>query len=190
MSTRDESHDVSLAALDDYVSGVTDDANASRLEAALFDAAARGEDIAFVDRIARDAEHLHRHGTYHPGMTQRDADALRASGRRVAWLELAAGERIATVRFPRTAEFMVVRSPFDLSGVNRIDVEIEIPGVGVIKTMRDIVFDPRDNALFACCEAPLAIQAARARSIWHCYSVEGDVRRELAAMTLQLEIVD
>ena len=145
--------------------------------------------MALLDRVACDAAHLDARGTFHPGFTQKQADALRASGRRVAWLDLEAGERIAHMKFPRDAEFMVIRAPFDLTGVTRIDCEIEVPGIGVIKTMRDTVFDPADEALFACCEAALAIQASRSPSIWHCYSIEGNTRHELAAFELRHDVV-
>lgn len=151
-----------LRALDDYLSGHMSDADAAGFEEALFDGAAAtpsaqaaAGEAGFVDRLARIVAWLVDRGLYQVGITRREVDQLAASGRRV---QIADFGRPGTtsVTLARETEIFVMRFEVDLHGVDRVDIEVEAPGRGIIKTFPEVRFDPEDGALYGCCTRALA----------------------------------
>jgi hypothetical protein len=150
-----------LAALDDYVTGVMDEARAVELEQALFAGLGGGgeTDVAllFHDRLLRTATRALAAGTWDIGATRREVDALLASGRRIDYAELdqlMTGE--ISVPSDPAVELVIVRLPVDLVGVEQVDFEITEPDGRPVKTIRDFRFDAADGALYAVCDARLA----------------------------------
>ena len=156
---RDDGDD--LAAVDDYVTGVMDDARAAELEQALFAGAGGGGEndaaLVFHDCLVRTAARALSAGTWEIGATRREVDALLASGRRIDYWELdqpQAGEGEAPS--DPAVELVIVRLNVDLAGVEQVDFEISDLDGGAVKTIRDFRFDPADGALYAVCDAGLA----------------------------------
>ena len=55
-----------------------------------------------------------------------------------------------------------MRFAVDLTGVKRLDWELGLHGIGVVKLHPDIEFDAADGAVFTCCEVELARAGALA----------------------------
>ncbi|MBC7170793.1 MAG: hypothetical protein H5U40_00110 [Polyangiaceae bacterium] len=165
-----------LSAIDDYVSGHMDDVEAERLEEALF-ASADADAMLFLDRVARLGDFIVALGTLHPGITRREIDALAAAGRRVDLRDLGAPGAY-TFAPVGDVDIVVQRAAVGLFGVERVDIEIDLPNVGHVKTLRDVRVDPDDGAVYAACDATLARMAMTAseRSI-HRIVVERDGQR-------------
>ncbi len=168
-----------LERLDDYVSGTMADDDAAAFEEALFGAAAAGE-VDFVDRLARGSAFLFERGTFYMGATRRELDALAAKGLRVYVLDLGR-PGACEARFEANCDVFVTRLDARLHGIEYVDVEIEIPGHGVLKTMRDVRVDPEDGAIYGACERDLALAAySGGRTISRVLATR-DGRRELVA---------
>ncbi len=85
--------DVRTAALDDYVTGSMQDADAAAFEEALFDTAARGvdEDAAYFDELARSMRFIGRHGVIGRSFTRAEVERL-SKKERMLILELDAAK--------------------------------------------------------------------------------------------------
>jgi hypothetical protein len=99
-------------------------------------------------------------------------------GARLAYVELPPDASRPCV-VPRDAEIVITRIPLDLAGAERVDLEVEIPGHGLVKVMPDVEFEPGADAIYTCCEGGLARQAVGLTVKTHFYArtAEGDRRR-------------
>lgn len=171
-----------LDALDDYASGAMADDEARAFEEEMFATAPDNEALKYLDRTVRTANKLLRRGGWSIGSTREDVDRLIAENPRVKYVDL--GETSGVKRIERWAddlEFVIVRLGVDLRGVASVDVEVEDPAIGPLKVFRDVNYDPKDLALYAICEAPLARLAwGRPRVITRIVG-ERDGRREKLA---------
>ncbi len=165
------------------------DAEAARLEEELF-AAPDAPEVLWLDAMARLAAHIESRGTYEMGITRAAVDAAMRSGRRVAFVDLGRGGPDVVAQFPRSAEQIITRVECDFGDIERLDCEIEIPGHGIVKTIRDIAFDRENRSIYAYCEASLAQLAVQARSRSHLIGYRGNERRELAVIEVKSVLVD
>jgi hypothetical protein len=149
--------DARFAALDDYVTGSMQDADAAAFEEALFDDAARGanEDAAYFDELARSMRFIGRHGVIGRSFTRVEVERL-SKKERMLILELDAKKPMELEPWGDDIDVVVTHLPVDLRGADTADVVVERPDGTHIKTFRDIGCDPADGSLFAYCEAPLA----------------------------------
>jgi hypothetical protein len=153
----------SIGTIDDYVSGAMSDDDAERFEEELF-AAPDDESLAALDRHARLAAHLVARGTFHFGVTRAQFEAMQRSGMRVQTLELGPPGHVQ-MRLRRDVDLIVIRYDVGLLGIDRVDIELAIPATGMGKTMRDVLVDPDDGAIYGVCEATLAISAFTAGQV-------------------------
>jgi len=147
-----------LSELDDYVSGEMQDAQSDAFEERMFDAEAQPElqaELLFLDRMTQLTEHIVRLGSLNPGLTRRELDALIARGRRVDLRELGAPGTFTVAPLVAGSELVVQRADLQLFDVKTVDLEIDLPELGHVKTLRDLPVDPEDGAVYACCDARL-----------------------------------
>lgn len=146
-----------LEAIDDYVSGAMTDDAARAFEEELFASAPQNESLQYLDRTLRTANKLFRRGGWTIGSTREEVDRLLATNPRVSYFDLgeAGGEKRISA-WGEGLDFVVFRLGVDLRGIASVDVEVEDPAVGPLKVFRDVNFDPKDLALYAVCEEPLA----------------------------------
>jgi len=145
-----------LAQLDDYLSGRMSDAERDRFEDRLFELGGALEaEVAFLDRLLRFTQHIVELGTLHPGLTRAEVDSLLAAGRRVDVRELGAPGRLMVEPLAEGTEVVVQRADLRLFDVTAVDLEIVLPELGHVKTLRDLKVDPHDGAVYACCDAAL-----------------------------------
>ena len=180
-----------LAALDDYQTGAMPDAEADAFEDRLFAAAADDDESThFLDTMIRAARHLAERTTFQIGHTRREVDALLAT-RDCVFIDCGT-ERAVQVTVRRDAELFITRFALDLQGIERVEVENHLDGVGHIKTMRDIRFDAADGALHGVCEAALwhmSVDHGR-RVVSKFYGYAGDTRRLLGENEIQVSYLD
>jgi hypothetical protein len=147
-----------LAKLDDYTSGAMPDAEAESFEEALFVRAARGEagEAEFSEGLRRAAEWIVANGTFSVGSTREEVEALRATGARISYLEFGTGGVVHVPAFPPEFDYLVYRLDVDLRGYDAVDVLVETPDGELIKTFRDVRYDPHEGSIYGVCHAPLA----------------------------------
>jgi hypothetical protein len=167
-----------LAELDDYVRGKDSDAQAEAYEDKLFARALAGEapELTFRAQLARTFNTMDARGTLDLWLTSQDLARLLASGLRVMQFEL----DLAHPAVPDLSidfDLLVTKIPLDLAGVRRLDAEVLSSDGVLLKTMPDITFDPRDQAVYACCEAELARTAASVGSITRVWATDDHGRR-------------
>ncbi len=148
MTTPTRLHD-----LDAYLTGEMSDADAERLEEALFDAP-DDPDLAFFDRLTRHGAKLVEHGTWDIGVPAQHIDALVAAGHKVHVFD-AGPPGAGTVHFDSTCDFMVTKLHLGRTDLARVDVEINIVAHGLQKTIKDVLVDT-DGIIYGLCERPLA----------------------------------
>jgi hypothetical protein len=175
---------VPFAELDDYVSGHMGEAESEAFEERLFHAEAQPElqaELLFLDRLTQLTEHIVQLGSLNPGLTRSELDALIARGRRVDLREITPGS-FAVAPAAADAELVVQRADLQLFGVKSVDLEIDLPELGHVKTLRDLTVDPEDGAVYACCDATLFRMATEMseRTIYRVVVVR-DGRRETIA---------
>jgi hypothetical protein len=147
-----------IEQIDDYVSGTMEETDADAFEVDLFDAAAHGDGdltrlAADWSSIAFGVRTLAARGTLEPFVTRAEVERLRASGLRVQVLDFGDGGLVFGTLY-RSTDVLVTRFGLDLSGVDRLEVERGIEGLGFVTT--EVAFDPHDGAAYACCEGALA----------------------------------
>lgn len=169
-----------LAALDDYVAGVADGFDVDAFEASLF-ADPDDEELRFLDRISRLGEEIVAIGALHPGLTRREIDALVAAGRRVDLRDVGSPRTYTLTPPADGAEIVVQRADLGLRDVAFVDIEIDLPGIGHVKTLRDVKVDPDDGAVYSCCEATLFRMAMESERTIHRVVVVRDGARETIA---------
>jgi hypothetical protein len=177
--------DPQLAELDDYVSGQMSETERDAFEERMFSMELHAElqaELLFLDRMTRLAEHIVQLGSLHPGLTKRELDALIALGRRVDLRELGAPGTITVTPPAAGAQLVVQRADLRVFDVESVDVEIDLPELGHVKTLRDLKVDPEDGAVYACCDATL-FQMAMSQSERTTFRVVAvrDGRRETIA---------
>jgi hypothetical protein len=168
------------ARLDDYVRGALDDEHAEGFEDELFERALAGAapELAFRSGLSATLKVMDARGTLEPWITARDVARVRASGLRVVYFELdLANPNMPEI--PPGTDLLIGRIPLDLTGVRELEVEALASDGRVLKSMPDVKFDPSDNAIYACCEADLALLAARADRTTRFWAVEESGRRLL-----------
>lgn len=146
-----------LERLDDYVRGAPHDDD-DAYEADLFARALEGAapELVALDSLSASLRDSARRGTLPNFATAAQVERLRPEdGGRVAFVNPMTGHWPVT----EATELLVIKVPLELAGVERVDVENVIVGVGPVKTMPDVVFEAGDNALYLCCEASLAARA-------------------------------
>lgn len=150
--------DTPLASLDDYTSGAMADADAEAFEEALFSRAARGDaaEAEFGERLRRAAEWVRQNASFNVGSTREEVEALRATGARISYLEFGTGGVVNVPAFPPDFEYFVYRLGVDLRGYDAVDVRVETPDGELIKTFRDVRYDPHEGSIYGVCHAPLA----------------------------------
>jgi hypothetical protein len=170
--------------LDDYVRGAVDDAQAHEYEEDFFARSLAGEapDLAFHVGLAATLREMDARGTLELWVTARDVERIRASGLRVVLFELDM-ENPAMPEIPPGTDLLIGRVPLDLAGVRSLEVEVVSSDGRVLKRMPDVLFDPADGAVFACCDADLARIAANADRTSRFWAVEDSGRRLLLEVT-------
>lgn len=145
-----------LSLIDDYLSGRMSEPERDAFEERLFefDGALQAE-VAFLDRLARFTHHIVALGTLHPGLTRAEVDHLRAAGRCVELRELGTPGTITAQPLAPGTEVVVQRADLRLFDVDSVDLEIVLPELGHVKTLRELKVDPSDGAVYACCDATL-----------------------------------
>jgi hypothetical protein len=171
---------ISLEALDDYLGRHMGDEEAEAFEEALFEAAAAG-DVRFLDRVARVGRHLDDLRLFDHTFTRRDYEALVAAGRRVELREAGPPGIVENVP-PGDVEVVVTRVELGLEGTRHVDVEFEIPDVGVVKTLRDVAIDPEDGALYLACDVNLMRTTLELPRVFNRVVIERNGEREAVAV--------
>lgn len=168
------------ARLDEYVRGEGSEESAAAYEDELFARALAGDapELSFRHGLEVAFRSMEARGTTELWMTAKQVEEMRAKGTRVAFVEFdpAKGE---VAPFPEDTEILVTRIPVDLTGVERLDIEILSPDEVLLKAMPEVSFDPSDQAIFACCEIDLARVSIASRAIARAFSVEKSGRRLL-----------
>lgn len=163
--------DERIERLDDYVRGVLPEDAARAYEEELFAAALEGDGAALesYDVLVRTLQQLGDRGTLPAYLSPEAAAELRARyGDRVCYREVT-DEPEQRIVIPRSAEFLLTYTKVDLEGIDRVDIEIEVPGMGPIKTMPDVQFTPGSDGIYGFCEATLAQQTTDMPIITRCW---------------------
>ncbi len=151
-----------LLDLDAYVTGELPDGAADALEEAMFDAP-DDADVAVLDRIARHGAHLAAHGTFDMGITRADFEARIARGDSmhvsIAGPPNGGDAEPRSTSVSESKAFTVTVLETGITGLERIDAEIEMLDHGTTMTIRDAVIDPVDGRVYSLCERPLAMIA-------------------------------
>jgi hypothetical protein len=148
-------------ALDAYQAGVMPDTEAAVFEEELFAAAAGGtaSEAELVDRLSLIGRYLWPRGGWDFGSSRARVDELIAAGHRVQVLVPQPGppgQPLVVPRIDDDAELVATHVAIDVRGYESVDVVVEKPDGTLLKTFRDIGFDPTDGSVYALCEAPLA----------------------------------
>lgn len=176
--------DEALEALDDYVSGAMDDDEATRFEAALFDAAvAEGaaSDAAWLERFRRGAVELAARGSFDITYTLAEAQALMASSPLdILFVDAGAPPPASeTLRLLADRDLAIFSFPVDLSGVAHVDLELGTPEQPRVVVLPDVKVDRDEHRVLLCCEGDLARVALRQPFVTTVVAVDGPNRRVL-----------
>jgi hypothetical protein len=168
------------ARLDEYLRTADSEESAAAYEEDLFARALAGDapELSFRRGLEVAFRSMEARGTTELWMTGKQVDEMRAKGTRVAFVEFdpAKGEVAA---IPEGTEILVTRVPLDLSGVERLDIEIRSPDEVLLKAMPEVSFDPKDQAIYACCEIELARASIASGAIARAFSIENGRKRLL-----------
>ncbi|HSC87089.1 MAG TPA: hypothetical protein VLC09_07460 [Polyangiaceae bacterium] len=171
--TRMAGRDVeALERLDDYVRGSLDEAHAGAFEEDLFERALLGAapELSFRHGLGATLQVMKARGTLDLWLTAEGVQRLvQSSGLRVVVWEYGAPEGPP---LQADTELLVTRIPFELHGIRRLEADVCATDGRLLKTMPDVIFDPEDGAVFACCEAELARTANAAVTITRVYAID------------------
>jgi len=144
--------------LDDYVSGAMSDDECEAFELSLFERAARSEapEADFSERLRRASEWIARRGAFNVGSTRAEVEALRAAGMSMSYLEFGRGGVVEVPALSHDVELFVYHLDVDVRGSDAVDVLVETPSGELLKTFRDVRYDPTDGSIYGVCEMPLA----------------------------------
>jgi hypothetical protein len=145
-------------AFDAYQSGDMADDEAASFEEELFAASALGaaEEATFVDKVSRITRYLFPRGGLDVGSSRARVEELIASGLRVQLVEPKPVRAPVLPRIEDDADLVITHVPVDVRGYESVDFIIEKPDGEILKTFRDVGWDPVDGTVYAVCEAPLA----------------------------------
>jgi hypothetical protein len=163
-----------------YLSGDLDAASEDELEAALFDAP--HEEIDALAELIGMLRRLGERGTYEPFVLPEEAARIRAARPRVLALEATHPRWEPSISVADDFEIFLSFFPVDLSGIERVEVAWEAPGVGEVRAM-EARFDPAAGGLWLCCERELALRSTN-NVVIRIYEREGDGRRLLRAFDI------
>ncbi|HYQ45904.1 MAG TPA: hypothetical protein VER11_28235 [Polyangiaceae bacterium] len=152
--------DDALALLDDYLSAAMSDVHASDFEERLFAEAAAGRapELGYLDTLFDQAQWFVMRGGFSSGATAEQIAELRKLPH-VHYIDVEADTRVGA--WPADTKYVVYRLDVDLRGYENIDVAIVTPDGEHRKWFRDVVYDPKDGALYGACDAPLAASTFR-----------------------------
>lgn len=173
-----------LTRLDDYVRG-KDDTGVGEYEEQLFSRSLAGSapEVAFFSSLASTLRRMDARGTLDLWLCERDLERVRASGLKAVVWEWHP-ERPFPPEIPPGTDLVITRIPLPLAGVRSIDADIHATDGRLLKRMPDVLFDPADGAVYACCEAELARTATSApRTVTKLWAVTGSERHLLAELT-------
>lgn len=167
-----------LARIDDYTSGMLDDA----FEEELFAEAAEGraDELVFVDMLHRVAPWFRPRGGFVGGVTRAKLEELRAAPH-VHYIEIPVDQPHAVAAWPADTRLVVYKIDVDLRGYDRVDVVACRPDGTLVKTFRDVACDPNDGAIYAVCDEPLARASFRGGSFVSRIEATRDGKREVVA---------
>jgi hypothetical protein len=150
-----------LSRLDDYVRGREDDADVGAYEEELFGRALAGDapELAFHAGLGATLRVMNARGSLDIWLTARDVERVRSSGLKTVLYEYNPDDP-QPLDIPAGTDLLITRIPLPLEGVRSIEAEIYSSEGRLLKRMPDILFDPGDGAVYACCEADLARTAA------------------------------
>ena len=164
-----------LHELDAYLTGEHEDAGA--FEEAMFDAP-DDPDLHFFDRVTRHGARLAAHGTFDMGCLPELIDGLIAKGHRVQLEERWPGK--CRIDIADDTEILATKLHIGRTDLERVDVEISVPRLGVAKTIRDALVDQRDGTACGMCERSLAVLAYTAGAAHVRIRERGGERRVIA----------
>jgi hypothetical protein len=177
--------ETALARVDDYVRGGGDDASLDEYEAELFQRSLEGHapEVAFHAGLASTLRLMSARGSLDLWICARDIERVRASGLKAMVWEWTP-ERPLPPEIPAGTDLLITRIPLPLAGVTSLDAETYSTDGRLLKRMPDVLFEPADGAIFACCEAELARAAASApRTVTKVWAVGDGERRLVAELT-------
>jgi hypothetical protein len=173
-----------LARLDDYVRGHDGDDAAHEYEEALFGRALAGNapEADFHASLGSTLRFMDARGSLELWLTGRDVERVRASGLKTVLYEYT--KNLELPEIPPGTDLLITRVPLPLEGVRSIEAEVYANDGRLLKRMPDVLFDPADGAVFACCEAELARAAASntQRTVTKVWVVTDTERRLLAEL--------
>jgi len=147
-----------LEQLDDYVSGVMTDAEATTFEETLFEDD-NEETVRFFDRSQRLLLWLAEMGGFDP-MFGPEVDALKQRVKvHVVTIDPSRGKKMTIDRWPSEMEVIVFHCVVDTRGYEEIEAEVQNPNGTPIKTFRGIVPEPSTGNVYSVCSEPLARMA-------------------------------
>jgi hypothetical protein len=177
--------ETALSHLDDYVRGRENGASVAEYETELFERALAGSapEVAFHAGLASTLRLMNARGSLDLWICERDIERVRASGLKAMVWEWTL-EHPLPPEIPPGTDLVITRIPLPLAGVRTIDAEIYSADGRLLKRMPDVLFEPADGAIFACCEAELARAAASApRTLTKVWAVSDGERRLVAELT-------
>lgn len=188
---RTREQDEELERLDDYVRGLGTDADVAWFEGDLFARALSGEarELRAFDWLAATFRQLGDRGTFMNYLSAvQAAEMQRRYGGRIMFVEMPLGTERQRVVLDPNAELLLTRTPIDASGIDRIDVEAHVEGVGLVKTMPDVTFDAEEGVIWGCCEMELARQTAGMPLLSKYWGYNRDGRRLLGEVLAFAEL--
>jgi len=174
-----------LERVDDYVRRQADDASVTDYEEELFLRALEGEasEVAFHAGLSCTLRKMNARGTLDLWIMAADIERVRATGLKTLVWEYSP-DATHELEIPPDTDLLITRIPLPLEGVRSIDAEIYSMDGRLLKRMPDILFDPADGAVYACCEAELARTASNApRTVTKVWAVTDSGRRCVAHLT-------
>jgi hypothetical protein len=166
-----------LSRLDDYVRLRHEDEDA--YEEDLFSRALEGNapEAIFHAALGATLRRMNARGVLELWLTAKDVERVLASGLKAFFWEWNP-EDPAPLEIPPDSDLLITRIRMPLEGVRAVEAELCALDGTLLKLMPDVVFDPADGALYACCEPELVRTAATApKAIMKVFAVMGTERR-------------
>lgn len=169
-----------LTRLDDYIRG-REDEDVGAYEEDLFARALEGKapEALFHAGLSAALRLMNARGSLDLWLTPRDVERVRASGLKTLLYEFDPANP-APLDIPPDTDLLITRIIMPLEGVRSIEAEVYASDGRLLKRMPDVLFDPAEGAVYACCEADLARAAAAApETITKVFAVTDTERRLL-----------
>jgi hypothetical protein len=170
--------DTALARLDDYLRRHASVEPADDYEQDLFERALAGAapELGLREHLETALRAMNARGTLDLWLTAREVEQLSARGLRVLHYVLDPPNP-APLDLSADFDILVTKILIDLTGIRRVDAEVLTPDGVRLKLMPDIGFDPKDGAVFACCEAELARVSSAAKTVTRVWAHDDAGRR-------------